>query len=49
MMVNSSLQCRQREQSPLNSDGKQFHQYQQNKQPQLNSDDKQFQQNKQSL
>jgi hypothetical protein len=38
-------------QSPLNSDGQQFHQYQQNKQSPPNSDSQQFhqyQQNKQS-
>jgi len=48
-MVNSSLQCRQREQSPLNSDGKQFHQYQQKEQSPLNSDGQQFHQYQRSL
>ena len=37
------------EQSPLNSDGQQFHQYQQNEQSPLNSDGQQFHQYQQTL
>jgi hypothetical protein len=40
--VSPTIKKQQSQQSPLNRDGQQFHQYQQNEQSPLNSDGQQF-------